>query len=72
MHSSTEWTNGNHLPSHWCQTESQMAEQLGNRAINQVNNKVAGSILGRAELHCDLGQGTSPYLPQGGMSLYLL
>ena len=47
----------------------QMAERLGNRAINL---KVAGSILGRAILSCVLGQSTSPYLPRGGMSLSLL
>ena len=49
--------------------ESWGAERLGNRAINQ---KVAVSIPGRAKLICVLGQGTSPYLFQGGMSLYLL
>ena len=41
----------------------QMAERLGNGAINQ---KVAGSIPGSAKLHCVFGQGTSPYLPRGG------
>ena len=41
----------------------QMAERLGNRATNQ---KVAGSIPGRAKLRCVFGQGTSPYLPQRG------
>ena len=41
---------------------SQVAERLGNRASNQ---KVASLIPGRAKLHCDLGQGTSPYLPRG-------
>ena len=46
---------------------SQVAEWLGNRAINQ---KAAGSIPGRAkQLRCVLGQG----LPvSGGMSLYSL
>ena len=38
----------------------QMAERLGNWAINQ---KVAGSIPCRNKWHCVLGQGTSPYLP---------
>ena len=38
---------------------SQMAERLGNRAIDQ---KVAGSIPGR---RCVLGQSTSPYFPRG-------
>ena len=41
-----------------------MAEWLGNRAVNQ---KLAGSIPGRAILHCVLGQGTSPYLPRGNV-----
>ena len=41
-----------------------MAERLGNRASNL---KVAGSIPGRAKLCCVLGQGTSPYLPQGNV-----
>ena len=40
----------------------QMAERLGNRAIKQM---VAGSIPECAKLCCDLGQGTSPYLPLG-------
>ena len=44
------------------QVWGQMAERSGNRAINQ---KIAGSIPGREKLHCVLGQGTSPYLPQG-------
>ena len=42
----------------------QMAEQLGSRAINQ---KVVGSIPGRAKWRCVLGQGTSPYLPWGNV-----
>ena len=42
----------------------QMAEQLGDRAINQ---KVAGSIPGCEKLRCVLGQGTSPYLPCGNV-----
>ena len=42
--------------------EGQMAEWLGNQAINQ---KVTGSIPGRAKLRCVLGHGTSPYLPRG-------
>ena len=46
-----------------------MAERSGDRASNQ---KVAGLIPGRAKLRCVLEQGTSPYLPRGGMSLYLL
>ena len=37
-----------------------MAEWLGSRAINQ---KVVGSIPGRAKLHCVLGQGTSGECP---------
>ena len=41
-----------------------MAEWLGNRAINQ---KVAGSIPGRLNCHCVIGQGTSPYLPWGNV-----
>ena len=41
---------------------SQVAEPLENQASNQ---KVVGSILGCAKLSCVLGQGTSPYLPQG-------
>ena len=48
---------------------SQVAERLGNRASNL---KVASSIPGRAKLCCVLGQGTSPYSPFGGTSLYLL
>ena len=40
----------------------QMAEWLGNRAINQ---KVAGLIPCRVKF----GQGTSPYLPQGNVPL---
>ena len=48
--------------------KQQMAEWLGNRAINQ---KVAGSFPSRANWRCVLGQGTSPYLPRR-MSLYLL
>ena len=44
------------------QRGSQMAEWLGNRAINQ---KVASSIPGLAKCCCVLGQGTSPYLPRG-------
>ena len=48
---------------------SQVAERLGNGASNQ---KVAGSIVGCAKLRSILGQGTSPYLPLGGMSLFLL
>ena len=40
----------------------QLAERLGNWAINQ---EVASSIPGRAKLCCVLGQGTSPYLPRG-------
>ena len=43
--------------------KSQMAEWLGNRALNQ---KVVGSIPGRAQWRCALGQGASPYLPRGG------
>ena len=43
---------------------SQMAERLGNRAINQ---KLAGSIPGRDKLCCVLGRGTSPYLPRGNV-----
>ena len=39
-----------------------MAERLGSWAFNQ---KVVGSISGRAILRCVLGQGTSPYLPRG-------
>ena len=39
-----------------------MAEWLGSLAVNQ---KVVGSIPGRAKLRCGLGQGTLPYLPQG-------
>ena len=50
-----------------------MAELLGNLAINQrVAGWVAGSIPGSEKLRCVLGQGTSPYLRQGRMSLYLL
>ena len=41
--------------------KSQMAERLGNWASNQ---KVAGSIPGRDKGCCDLGQGTSCYLPR--------
>ena len=41
---------------------SQVAERLGNRAVNQ---KVAGSIPDRAKGRCVLRQGTSPYLPRG-------
>ena len=41
---------------------SQVAERLGKRAINQ---KVAGLIPGHAKLRSVLGQGTSPYLPRG-------
>ena len=41
----------------------QMAERLGNLAINQ---KVAGSIPRLCKLRCVLRQGTSPYLPWGG------
>ena len=44
------------------QKRSQMAERLGNRVINQ---NIAGSIPGHAKWRCVLGQGTSPYLPQG-------
>ena len=43
---------------------SQVAEQLGSHASNQ---KVASSIPGRVKLHCVLGQGTSPYFPQGNV-----
>ena len=43
-----------------------MAERLGSWAINQ---KVVGSIPGRAKLHCVLGQGISPYLPRGNVSV---
>ena len=46
-----------------------MAERLGNLAINW---KVAGLIPGHAKLRCVLGQGTLPYLPRGGMSLFSL
>ena len=41
-----------------------MAERLGNRASNQ---RVAGSIPGRAKWRCVLGQGTLPNLPQGNV-----
>ena len=44
-----------------------MAERLGNQASNQ---KVVGSIPGLAKL-CVLGQGTSPFLPGGGVSLWI-
>ena len=44
-----------------------MAEWLRKWAINQ---KVAGSIPGRAKLHCVLAQSNS--LDSGRMSLYLL
>ena len=43
----------------------QMAERLGNRAINQM---VVGLFHGRAKCRCVLGQGTSPYLPRGTYS----
>ena len=39
-----------------------MAERLGSRAINQ---KVPGSLPGRAKMTLCPWQGTSPYLPQG-------
>ena len=43
-----------------------MAKRLGNRAINQ---KVVGSIPGRAKCRCVLGQGTSPLLASGNVFL---
>ena len=43
---------------------SQVAERLGNRAINQ---KVASSIPGCVKGCCVIGQGTSPYLPRGNV-----
>ena len=42
----------------------QMAEQLGDRAIN---HKVAGSIPAVRKDGCVLGQGISPYLPWGNV-----
>ena len=45
---------------------SQVAERLGDRASNL---KVTGLIPGRAKLRCVLGQGTSPYLPRGNVSV---
>ena len=42
----------------------QMAERLGSQAIDQ---KVVGSIPGRAEVRVVLGQGTSPSLPRGNV-----
>ena len=47
----------------------QMAEWLGSWAINQ---KVVGLIPGRAKGHSVLGQGTSPYLKNVPVLLYLL
>ena len=47
----------------------QVGERLGNWASNL---KVASSIPDRVKLCCVLGQGTTPYLPLGRMSLYLL